>query len=58
MLTNRMKREAINCIVHYSKALIEDTDTISKAYDDGEVTTEELEDYIDEIRDYLIDSLR
>lgn len=57
MLTRKMKVETINYIMHYTKGLIEDVELISDPYDNGEVSVEELDEFIEELREYLLNSI-
>lgn len=57
MLTHKMKIEIINYTMRYSKGLIEDVDLLSKAYDDGEVSIEEMDEFIEELKEYLLNSI-
>lgn len=60
IMNRRMKKEIINYIMHYSKGLIEDSQScpaLCEAFDAGEVTSREIEELIDELREYLVDSI-
>lgn len=50
MLSDEQKHRVIDYILCYSKGLIEDDRVLGEAYERGEVTTEELEEFVDQCK--------
>lgn len=57
-LTSDMKREIVEYLLTYSKGIIEDCHTVGDAYHVEAITTGEIEDFIDECKQKLLDDLK
>lgn len=56
-LTPTMKREIANYAIQYTKGLIEDDNEcpeLCKAMDDGSITSGQIEDFVDELRTFVL----
>jgi hypothetical protein len=58
MLTNQMKQEIIAYCVQYSKGVVEDTKSCplcANAYEQGEIDQDLMEQFIDNVREHLLE---
>ena len=56
-LTDEMKKEIVDYLLQFSKGLIEDDGPTSIAYEQEAITRDDIHDFIDEIRDDLIEKI-